>query len=737
LLEFDWLARCAMGDSDEQVQLLSDDEGAQRNAGASRSPPPAPRHKTTLREEGITWPVVLIGLFIGLLLTFSNMYFGLQTGWVTMGSLQSALLGYGICRLFKVSPFGVQENVMLQTVAVATATMPLAGGFVSIIPALEQLATPVNMDLLELFLWTMGVAFFGVFFAVPLRKEVILREKLAFPSGTATAEMIAVLNRTSLANPVATEDIDGEELDEIVGAAKNKRRWKILGQTFAISAFYEFAGYFVPIIKRIPVFGTGTAVNWGWLLVPSASYMGQGMIMGFRVALSQMAGALCGWVILGPVVNSQGWVDGTVMDDKEGVKGWLTWLALAIIFAESMVSLGLLIHELVQLWLSKNDYHPWLWIKARVTGTSSARSSSYLLHGSTATSSARSRRARQQETSIDARYATFANPPQAVDNDVEPVLQAASKTPLPSSHEHADEEDYALPHQQVSSTIWVPGLIITAASCAVISSLVFHLDFYEPLLAVFASILVSVIAIRALGQTDINPVSGVGKLSQLLFAGIAPGNVASNIIAGGIAEAGAQQAGDMMQDLKTGYLHRSSPRAQFFAQMVGAFFSVFFAIAAWKLYNNAYEIPGPEFSVPSAALWLDMALLLSGESDYFPRNITPFCVVAGLLAGSLPLLEKFKPRLKPYLPSAVAFGIGLYLVPYWTIPRFLGSLAQFFWQRYYPASHDRNMLVVASGLVLGEGIMSIITALFTSFDVPYATCGGCNESLCPSRCFDD
>lgn len=47
--------------------------------------------------------------------------------------------------------------------------------------------------------------------------------------------------------------------------------------------------------------------------------------------------------------------------------------------------------------------------------------------------------------------------------------------------------------------------------------------------------------VRALGETDLNPVSGLGKISQLLFAIIQPGNIVANIIAGGVAEAGAQQ----------------------------------------------------------------------------------------------------------------------------------------------------------------------------------------------------
>ncbi|KAG8678664.1 hypothetical protein FRC09_019658, partial [Ceratobasidium sp. 395] len=66
------------------------------------------------------------------------MYFGLQTGWISMMSMQSALLGYLVSLMFP-RPITPQENVVLQTTAVATGTMPLAAGFVGIIPALGLL----------------------------------------------------------------------------------------------------------------------------------------------------------------------------------------------------------------------------------------------------------------------------------------------------------------------------------------------------------------------------------------------------------------------------------------------------------------------------------------------------------------------------------------------------------------------------------------------------------------------
>jgi uncharacterized oligopeptide transporter (OPT) family protein len=65
---------------------------------------------------------------------------------------------------------------------------------------------------------------------------------------------------------------------------------------------------------------------------------------------------------------------------------------------------------------------------------------------------------------------------------------------------------------------------------------------------------------------------------------------------------GAQQAGDLMQDLKTGHLIGAAPRAQFWGQLIGSTFSIFFSVAAYKLYTSAYEIPSEKFPVPTAGV---------------------------------------------------------------------------------------------------------------------------------------
>lgn len=155
-------------------------------------------------EQGQNFTIrgVLVGLAIGVVICFSNMYFGLQTGWVSGMAMPAALIGFGFFKTVARCidyPFTPVENVLVQTVAGALGTMPLGCGFVGVMPALNYLLTPeengpVILSTGKLIVWSLGICFFGVVFAVPLRREVIIREKLKFPSGTATALMIGVLH---------------------------------------------------------------------------------------------------------------------------------------------------------------------------------------------------------------------------------------------------------------------------------------------------------------------------------------------------------------------------------------------------------------------------------------------------------------------------------------------------------------------------------------------------------------
>ncbi|ORZ09074.1 OPT oligopeptide transporter protein-domain-containing protein [Lobosporangium transversale] len=760
---------------------------------------------TTPKEElpHFTWRAVGVGITIGALLCFTNMYFGLQTGWISMMSLQSSLLGFAIFKVAKpylTVPFGPAENIVLQSIAVATGTMPLAAGFVGIIPALQMMNTddnpprngkeggPIVLSATELILWCLAIAFFGVFIAVPLRKQVIVKEKLPFPSGTATAQMIGVLHNTPLkvhdhhsnedSTPSTlrqrrrhgvTDDLDDEEQATAIlhmtplGSSANfetsgpgsgsgstpeprsddtlmiegeggefsldksflqEDTWRTnmvaLGISFTVSGLYTVLSYFVPVIAAIPVFdwlipgSVQFGATWQWFFTPSLSYLGQGIIMGFPTTAAMLLGCVIGWGILSPIATLNKWVTGPVSSATSGARGWILWISLGVMIVESVVSLlGVVILSLIA------HYRYSLKLK-RVEERRKLLESSMRAH---------------------------------------PGAQHNNHDRQEDDYDDYDDYDDAPADQLVPLKIWVCGLILSSFLCLFLIWVLFkdqHMPLYATAAALLLGSLLSVLGVRALGSTDLNPVSGIGKVSQFIFGGIVPGGIVANLVAGGIAEAGAQQAGDLMQDLKTGHLMGASPKAQFWGQLIGSLASVFISTGVYKLYSTAYELPGPQFAVPTAKVWLDLARLVNGHS--LPEHTGPFILGFSFLFAGLTILTTIysdaaflrkldsggggkRPKWLKYIPSGIAFAIGMYNLPNFTLARFLGGLVSIWWdwhcKKYagQPNTRFANLgrvflIIIASGFVLGEGTLSIVNLILKTFDVHSWSCAGCVEGIC-------
>lgn len=269
--------------------------------------------KPPLDVEGRSFTLrgVAAGLLVGLVICFSNMYFGLQTGWVSMMTMPASLMGFGIFRTLSrhlAFPFSPVENVLVQTVAGSMAIMPLGCGFVGVLPAMNFLLKsheqgPIHLTMWQLIVWSLGLCYFGVVFAVPLRRQVIIREKLKFPSGFSTAVLISVLHgKTGLVKDDSAPRRAARRQDRVVstgwdgpggggdgaGLEENselqKQQWKsnvrLLLVCFFVSGLYTFSTYFFPVLRELPIFGVTAASTWLWTFNPSLAYVGQGIIMG-------------------------------------------------------------------------------------------------------------------------------------------------------------------------------------------------------------------------------------------------------------------------------------------------------------------------------------------------------------------------------------------------------------------------------------------------------------------------
>ncbi|KAG6813404.1 hypothetical protein H0H92_011382 [Tricholoma furcatifolium] len=595
-------------------------------------------------------------------------------------------------------PLTPQEIIVVQTTAVATGTMPLAAGFVGILPALTLLSEerdgtpPIHLTWMSAVAWSFGVAFFGVFLSPPIRKQVIIEEQLTFPSGTATAQLISVLHKlpppdTSVRHRVGYTQVASEEgvahsqdtcgpstieADEVEEEVQTQERetvehdgWNTLSWSFSASGLLTLFAYFFPVTFTIPLFGNYLAKEWLWYFTPSLSYVGQGIIMGFPTTLSMNLGMFVGWAILSPLSKLSGWAPGPVGDMATGARGWILWTSLGIMCADSFVSLLPVLVEYVVDLFSKRDKS----------------------------------QAHAENSTMD--------------------------------HNETETEDRLVPASWV-----IGGLGLSIFVGTILVWLVFGHDGIKPWATVLGYILggmLSIFGVRALGETDLNPVSGLGKISQLVFAWVQPGNIVANIIAGGVTEAGAQQAGDLMQDLKTGHLLHASPRSQFYGQLVGSLVSIVVTATAYTLYNKAYTIPGPSFPAPTAYVWLSLARLLrDGE---LPVHSAAFMITFSLFFGTLSTIKTIAGRkrhwVSHWIPSGVAFAIGFLNTPSFSIARLIGGVLEYFYRtRIAKGRSDIWLIVVASGFVLGEGVISIVSLILQISGVHAVSCWGCGHGLC-------
>ncbi len=133
----------------------------------------------------VTWQAIVVGVFIGLLMTASFSYAALVLGFSTNGSPVAAVLGWGIMRaVFKRGT--IVENNIIQTIAsgINTAT----AGVIFTVPIL--LIRGVHFNVLWVGAATVAGAILGVGFIIPIRKQMLDIDRLRFPSGTAIASIL-------------------------------------------------------------------------------------------------------------------------------------------------------------------------------------------------------------------------------------------------------------------------------------------------------------------------------------------------------------------------------------------------------------------------------------------------------------------------------------------------------------------------------------------------------------------
>lgn len=313
-----------------------------------------------------------------------------------------------------------------------------------------------------------------------------------------------------------------------------------------------------------------------------------------------------------------------------------------------------------------------------------------------------------------------------------------------------EEEDIYGPEDLVPAWWWIGGTFLSVIFTCAIMGEFFGMPVYQSIIAVILGFLFSFVGIQSTGETDINPLGSIGKMSQLVFARMPADNLQHlqklNLMAGNISASAAAQSVDMVGDLKTGQLVGASPRSQFLAQLVASFFAVGIAVGLFILFTDAYpciidpaiDASDCTFALVAVVAWKNVAALLTGAGDPLSKGSIIATIVCAVAAVVLPLVRHFfiPKKYHRFVPSVSAIGIAMINTqPEVPLSMFIGWVATKIWKRINPKSWDDLMYSAAGGLIAGQGIASLLQAVFKIANVPgnvvVATCIDQIADNCP------
>ena len=226
----------------------------------------------------LTVTSILMGILLAVVFGAANAYLGLRVGMTVSASIPAAVISMGVIRVLMKKNSILESNIVQTT---GSAGESLAAGAIFTLPALFLWAKDGVMDkpgIVEITLIALLGGLLGVFFMVPLRNALIVKEHgiLPYPEGTACAEVL----------------LAGEE-----GGAN-------ASTVFAGMGFAAVFKFIIDGLKAVPgevnLKIKGFAGEIGTQIYPAV--MSVGYICGPRIASYMFGGGVLAWLVIIPMI---------------------------------------------------------------------------------------------------------------------------------------------------------------------------------------------------------------------------------------------------------------------------------------------------------------------------------------------------------------------------------------------------------------------------------------------------
>ena len=636
---------------------------------------------------------VLTGMLLAGILSICNIYIGLRIGVVINMSLVAALLGYafwtslrGLSR-GRIRQWEILENNISQT-ACSSGAQVASAGLVAPLPALA-LMTGTTLSWHALALWVFSVCLLGITVAITLRRQMLLADKLPFPLGTTSAEMLREIHTRG---------------SEALARVKALLVGGTIAAALTLIAHYKNIG---PLALPVSIKGFKIKVlTFGF--DPTLLMYGIGGLIGFRACASILLGAILAYGILAPPLIRGGQMHLTVRE--------------SLAFLPAGVPLGP--KSRGDLRYDENQRRL-VW-----KGIMSIEQRDALLAISSEPDYRQVVHALHMRSQVgDIGEGTEYEPARPNFRDmlqwlVWPGMVLMVVSSLVSfafswrsvfaivarRNKRVRVETHVTRSGDLPRRAFVAGLIVVLLLSVVLQVSFFAIMWWAAVGGVLLAFVLAIVAARVSGETGITPVGVMGKISQLSLGFLAPQNAAVNLTAANVAGGAASQSADLLNDLKCGYLLGAVPRLQVLAQICGALTGALIGSAAYLLTipNPAQQLFTDEWPAPGVAALKAVAELLQTGFQSIPAGTGVAMVCAALIATALAMLEKTLPnKVRRFVPSAASLGLAFVIPAYISMSMFVGGLVALCLGKWCRSWTKRFLVAACAGIIAGESLTDV------------------------------
>ena len=708
------------------------------------------------KERDLTPRAVLAGMVFGGLMSLSNLYVGLKSGWglgvdiaavIVIFAVFKGLRGIGLVK----KEFGLMENTIMMSVAVAASWISSAG-LVSAVPALTML-TGYQFVWWQLTLFIGLILYMGLFMAIPLKRQMIQIEPLRFPANIPTGETLKAMYSHG-----------GE-------AMKKAKALGFAGVLGMIIAGLRDGLAWIPDQLNLGLsIGRISMSKLTLSLEPSLIFIGIGALFGMKVGYSMLLGLVLNYGVLAPNLIEAKIIRHAAPQVRAVAAPTLplkvqAGQALTVVLeqadASPQLASGATTNTLRYTWTQAATYATVAEIGRDLTAPTlrdgAANPFCHVLNVSNVLSKAvgadvlcveaPSATNWEAKLSIPAGQPTnlvaalgfkpgakalqviggFRNIcawslwPGATVLVVGGLLALAFQwrtlgrtfaSIFTGFGNKQNKVRGVLDHLEIPMSWFVIGFPVTGLLGAALLTWLFSIHWYMGLLAVGMTFFLAAVAARAGAEIGINPIGALGKVTQLTYGVIAPGNISANLMTAGITAGAAASCSDTIGNLKVGHMVGANPRRQFIGQLFGVLAGALLAVPAYfVLVPDANALGGEKFPAPSALVWMGVAKVLSQGLGTLPRSAVTAMIIAFAVGVAIVIIDRIFPKARPYTPSPAALGIALTIPAYTSFAMFLGAFIVWILERKAPKWNSTYTIPIASGCIAGESIMGVILAV--------------------------